>query len=91
MTIQAALSNALSSLAAVAYFFVVVWETLATDRVPSGYPTIVCLILLLGGLILLTLGIIGEYIGRIFEEVKNRPLYLIAKGKPKDEEEMIER
>ena len=31
------------------------------------------------------LGIMGEYIGRIFEETKGRPLYLIARGKPKDE------
>ena len=35
---------------------------------------------------LVILGIMGEYIGRIFEEVKNRPLYLIARGKPKDEQ-----
>ena len=34
----------------------------------------------------LVLGILGEYLGRVFEEVKHRPLYLIARGKPKDEE-----
>lgn len=72
----ATLVGSLSSLAAVAYFFVVVWETLATDRVPSGYPTIVCLILLLGGLTLLTLGIIGEYVARIYLEGKHRPAYI---------------
>ena len=32
------------------------------------------------------LGILGEYLGRVFEEVKHRPLYLIARGKPKDED-----
>ena len=63
-------------LAAVIYFFVVVWEAFATDRVPSGYPTIVCLILLLGGLTLLTLGIIGEYVARIYLEGKRRPVYI---------------
>ena len=72
----ATLVGALSSLAAVVYFFVVVWEALATDRVPSGYPTIVCLILLLGGLTLLTLGIIGEYVARIYLEGKRRPVYI---------------
>lgn len=72
----ATLVGALSSLAAVVYFFVVVWEALATDRVPSGYPTIVCLILLLGGLTLLTLGIIGEYVARIYLEGKHRPVYI---------------
>mgnify|MGYP003243453775 CR=1 FL=1 len=72
----ATLVGSLSSLAAVVYFFVVVWEALATVRVPSGYPTIVCLILLLGGLILLTLGIIGEYVARIYLEGKRRPVYI---------------
>lgn len=66
----------LSSLAAVVYFFVVVWEALSTDAAPSGYPTIVCLILLFGGLILLTLGIIGEYVARIYLEEKHRPVYI---------------
>lgn len=54
----------------------------ANDAVP-GWATITGCILFFGGLQLLILGIIGEYIGRIFEEVKGRPLYLIARGKPK--------
>ncbi|MFA6238877.1 MAG: glycosyltransferase family 2 protein [Bacteriovorax sp.] len=42
-----------------------------------GWPTVISFIILLGGLQLLSLGIIGEYIGRIFLETKKRPLYII--------------
>ncbi len=45
---------------------------------PLGNPTIVALVLLLGGLQLICLGIIGQYIGRIYEEVKRRPRYIVA-------------
>jgi polyisoprenyl-phosphate glycosyltransferase len=46
-------------------------------KFPIGNPTIVSLILLLGGLQLICLGIIGQYIGRIYDEVKRRPRYII--------------
>lgn len=45
----------------------------------AGYPTLVILILLSSGVQLLFLSIIGEYIGKIFMEVKNRPVYFIKK------------
>lgn len=42
-----------------------------------GFPTVILLILLIGGLIMLSLGIIGHYLARIYEEVKGRPRYII--------------
>lgn len=53
----------------------------------AGWATITACILFFGGMQMLVLGIMGEYLGRVFEEVKNRPLYLIARGKPKDEKD----
>ena len=42
-----------------------------------GYPTIVCLILLLGGLQLFTTGILGQYLAKTYLECKKRPIYLV--------------
>ena len=46
---------------------------------PPGFATIVVAIFFLAGIQLITLGVIGEYIGRIFEQVKQRPLYVVRK------------
>jgi polyisoprenyl-phosphate glycosyltransferase len=49
----------------------------ATGQFVPGVTTVLFAVLLLGGIQLITVGIIGEYIGRIYEEVKGRPLYLV--------------
>jgi dolichol-phosphate mannosyltransferase len=46
---------------------------------PYGFATIICVLLFLGGMILLSLGIIGQYIARIYDEVRSRPLYTIKR------------
>ena len=45
---------------------------------PSGFATLILVTFFFGGIQLITIGIIGEYVGRIHMEVKNRPLYLVA-------------
>lgn len=45
----------------------------------EGFTTVILLILIIGGMIMLSLGIIGHYIARIYEEVKGRPRYIISK------------
>jgi glycosyltransferase involved in cell wall biosynthesis len=54
----------------------VVGLRLAGETIP-GFATVLCIVLLLGGIQLITIGIIGEYVGRIYDEVKGRPLYLV--------------
>ena len=51
------------------------------NQVP-GYPSLLAVILLPGGAQLVTLGIIGEYLARVFNEVKGRPLYLVEQFQP---------
>ena len=66
-----------SALLAVLLFLHVLFETLSGATVP-GWSTIVVCSLFFGGMQMMMLGICGEYIARILQEVKNRPLYLIA-------------
>ena len=65
------------SLCAFLYMIYVFIKALIWGDPVQGYPTLVILILFLGGIQLLSLGIIGEYIGRIYNETKNRPDYVV--------------
>jgi dolichol-phosphate mannosyltransferase len=63
-----------------ASFLLILWvigAKLFTDRTVLGWASLMVVVLLIGGVQLLTIGILGEYIGRIFDEAKQRPLYLI--------------
>ena len=51
-----------------------------SDSIPSGWTTLGVLVSIFSGIQLLFMGIIGEYIGAIFDEVKARPLYLIEES-----------
>ncbi|XHU96899.1 MAG: glycosyltransferase family 2 protein [cyanobacterium endosymbiont of Rhopalodia gibba] len=56
--------------------FLIVWTLVSGVDVP-GYPSLMVTVLFLGGIQLISLGVIGEYLGRVYEEVKERPLYLV--------------
>jgi polyisoprenyl-phosphate glycosyltransferase len=61
-------------------FCVLVWTVYVrffTSHHPQGWTSVIAVVLLLGGVQLLSLGVIGQYVARIFEESKQRPLYLV--------------
>ena len=65
------------SMMAFIYMMVVFVKKLIWGNPVQGYPSLLVIILFLGGIQLLSLGIIGEYIGRIYSESKNRPDYFV--------------
>ncbi len=65
------------SILATFYMLYVLFRALLFGDPVAGYPTLLTVILFLGGVQLLALGIIGEYLGRVFNESKHRPLYLV--------------
>ena len=72
----ATIMGTMTAFAALIYLVVVVLQKLITGIDIPGYATIIVLILFLGGMQLLCIGIIGEYVGRTFEQSKNRPIYI---------------
>ena len=72
----ATITGGITAVTAFLYLLGVVLEKLVWGIDVPGYATIIVLILLLGGIQLLCIGIIGEYVGRTFEQTKNRPIYI---------------
>lgn len=63
--------------AAFLYALWVIYKTLARGDPVAGYPSLMVVILFLGGIQLMTIGVLGEYLGRVFDETKQRPLYFV--------------
>jgi glycosyltransferase involved in cell wall biosynthesis len=60
----------------------VIVKTLIIGNPVAGYPSLMTVVLFLGGVQLVCLGVIGEYLGRVFNETKQRPLYLVERYVP---------
>jgi glycosyltransferase involved in cell wall biosynthesis len=74
---MASIFGVIVSFAAFVYILYLLIRPLFCVSTGDGYSSIMAVVLFLGGIQLLSLGIIGEYVGRIFNESKNRPLYFV--------------
>ncbi|PWS38513.1 glycosyl transferase family 2 [Falsiroseomonas bella] len=72
----------LTAIGAVLYLAQLIFRTLAYGNPVAGYPSLLAVVLFLGGVQMMMLGVIGEYLGRIFNETKGRPLYLTERHLP---------
>jgi glycosyltransferase involved in cell wall biosynthesis len=68
------------ALATIAFLFglSILWETWTTGKSVPGYPSLVVGLMTIGGVQLIMIGIVGEYIGKILSELKARPIYFVA-------------
>ena len=75
-------------LAAVAFLFglSILWEVWTTGKQVPGYPSLVIGLMTIGGVQLIMIGIVGEYIGKILSELKARPIYFVAEHSQKNAE-----
>ncbi len=73
-----------TALSAIGYGIYMLIETLLHGNEVPGYPSLIVIILILGGIQLIAIGIMGEYLGRIFNETKQRPLYFVNEYLPSD-------
>ena len=76
-----------TSFASVFYLFIVILQKLIFGIDVPGYATIVVLVLFLGGIQLFCLGLLGEYLSKIYMQVKNRPIYVLKEHLGKNEED----
>jgi dolichol-phosphate mannosyltransferase len=77
-------SGVIVSMGAFSYAIYALYEKLVSGKTVQGWTSIVVVTLLLGGIQLITLGILGSYVARIYEEVRRRPLYLVKANSRKE-------
>jgi len=70
----------IAALSALGIFVVFLLKIIQGDEYPMGVPTITVLILFMGGVQLAAVGVLGEYIGRIYDEVRRRPTYIVDRA-----------
>jgi hypothetical protein len=75
--------GAVVSLVGWVYMVYVVVIAIFTDRAVAGWASVTAAVLLLGGVQLMFLGVLGQYVGRMYDDVKRRPLFLIAEDTSK--------
>lgn len=75
-------------MASIAFLFgvTILWETFVDGKSVPGYPSLVVSVMTIGGVQLLMIGIVGEYIGKILSELKARPIYFVAEHSVKHAE-----
>jgi len=78
------------SLLSFLYILYVLYQRFLTDQTVTGWASTIAVILFTQGIVLMILGLMGEYIGRIYTELQNRPLYIIQEIVGQSEEEDIE-
>jgi polyisoprenyl-phosphate glycosyltransferase len=74
----ASLLGVLLATAAFLFGLSILWEVLTTGKQVPGYPSLVIGLMTIGGVQLIMIGIVGEYIGKILSELKARPIYFVA-------------
>jgi glycosyltransferase involved in cell wall biosynthesis len=62
-----------------AALFFVLWRLTGSERAPTGFTTAITFMLFLGGVQLIGIGVLGEYLGRVYDEVKQRPNFIVKK------------
>ena len=77
----------LLALAAFVYGGRIIYETMVYGETVPGYPSLFVGLMVLGGVQLIMLGVVGEYIGKILSEIKGRPVYFIAEHVVKQRED----
>ena len=88
---MAALLGATSMLLSALYALYALYAKVFLQKSPQGFTALIVILTFLSGVILFFLGIIGEYVGRIYEETKGRPLYVVShiEGRFKEEAHSI--